>query len=126
PSGIMATGELVEPAFEIATLVAARDGLDVDLARCAPDDRSRDTAWLISMWVAPEARGAGVGEALIDAVVDWARSTGTARLLLDVGDDNGPARALYTRKGFAARSEVSTLPPPRDHIREHQLALKLS
>ena len=122
----MATGELVEPAFEIATLVAARDGLDVGLARCAPDDRSRDTAWLISMWVAPEARGAGVGEALIDAVVDWACSTGTARLLLDVGADNGPARALYTRKGFAARSEVSTLPPPRDPIREHQLALKLS
>lgn len=33
--------------------------------------RSPATMELISMWVAPEVRGTGVGEALIDALIEW-------------------------------------------------------
>ena len=40
---------------EIATFVAVHDGKDVGLVRCASDAHHQDTAWLISMWVAPEA-----------------------------------------------------------------------
>jgi ribosomal protein S18 acetylase RimI-like enzyme len=109
----------------LVTFVAVRENSDVGLVRCAPDDTRPDTAWLISMWVAPEARGHGVGERLIDAAVDWARAEGATRVLLDVADDNRPAIALYARKGFEPNGEVSTLPPPRQHIREHQRELKL-
>ncbi len=77
------------------------------------------------MWVAPEARATGAGAALIDAVVEWARSKGFVKLLLDVGDDNEPAIALYARKGFESSGEVSTLRHPREHIREHQRVLRL-
>jgi ribosomal protein S18 acetylase RimI-like enzyme len=78
------------------------------------------------MWVAPEARGHGVGEQLILAVKDWARSAGHARLLLDVADGNLPAVALYERMGFEPTGEIGSLPPPREHVAEHRRALDLS
>lgn len=110
---------------EIAAFVAVKDGEDVGLVRCASDDRHPDIAWLMSMWVAPEARGQGVGEALIDAVIEYARSSGAIRLLLNVGDDNEPAIALYARKGFKPNGATGSLPAPRYHIREHQRELRL-
>ena len=56
---------------------------------------------LISMWVAPEARGAGVGDALVGLVESWARSVGAEFLVLSVKIDNGRAIGLYERHGFA-------------------------
>ena len=110
---------------EIPTFVAVVDGEDVGIVRGARDDSRADAAWLISMWVAPEVRGQGVGEALIDAVVEWARASGVRRLLLDVGDHNRPAIALYARMGFEPNGTTGSLPAPRSHIREHQRELRL-
>jgi len=55
---------------------------------------------LISMWVAPEVRGAGVGETLIDAVMDWAESESVDTVMLAVRRSNAHAIALYERAGF--------------------------
>ena len=110
---------------EIATFVAVHDGKDLGLVRCASDEHHHDTAWLISMWVTPEARGQGVGNALIDAVIECARSSGASRLLLDVGDYNQQAIALYARKGFQPNGQTGSLPAPRNHIREPQRELRL-
>ena len=111
---------------DLPTFVAAQDGVDVGVVRCAPDKNSADTAWLISMWVAPEARHAGVGGALVDAVVEYARANRIARVLLAVADDNAPAIALYASKGFQPNGAVGAFPPPRQHVREHQRELRLS
>ena len=110
---------------ELPTFVAVADGEDVGMVRGARDDSRAETAWLISMWVAPEVRRQGVGEALIDAVVEWARASGARRLLLDVGDHNRPAIALYARMGFEPNGRTGSLPAPRDHIHEHQRELRL-
>ena len=56
---------------------------------------------LASMWVAPGGRGRGVGDALVGAVLDWARLQGFGRLVLWVRQGNGRAVALYERNGFA-------------------------
>ena len=77
------------------------------------------------MWVAAEARGQGVGNALVDVVIEYARLSGATRLLLDVADDNRQAIALYTRKGFVPNGKTGSLPAPRHHIREHQRELRL-
>jgi GNAT superfamily N-acetyltransferase len=111
--------------LELPTLVAVSNGLDVGMVRCARDRTSTETGWLISMWVAPEVRRTGVGGALVDAVIDWARASGVNRLLLEVADDNTPAIALYARRGFEPNGEAGTLPRPREHIREHQRELRL-
>jgi ribosomal protein S18 acetylase RimI-like enzyme len=52
--------------------------------------------------VAPEARGRGVGSALIEALCAEARARGYAEVRLDVIDTNPRARALYERQGFIA------------------------
>ena len=110
---------------ELPTFVAVDEGHDVAMVRCKLDQHRADTAWLLSMWVAPEARRGRVGSALIDLVVAWAGSNSIARLVLDVADLNVAAVALYEFKGFRRNGNVGSLPPPRHHIREHQRELYL-
>jgi GNAT superfamily N-acetyltransferase len=114
-----------EMLVETAVYVAVCGGMDVGIARGARDERRPDVAMLHSMWVAPEFRGRGVGDALIAAVAEWAYGQSLTELVLEVGDNNGPALALYARNGFVPTGMVSHLPPPRDHIREHEQILRL-
>jgi ribosomal protein S18 acetylase RimI-like enzyme len=59
---------------------------------------------LISMWVAPFARGRGVGDALVQAVVEWARDQHAVAVVLGVKVSNERAVALYRRNGFTDAS----------------------
>lgn len=52
------------------------------------------------LFVAPEARGLGVGTALLDAVTDEAKRRGYTQVRLDVVDTNPRAKALYRHVGF--------------------------
>ena len=108
-----------------ATFIAVLGGVDLGVARGARDDHEPQTAELLGMWVAPGAQGKGAGDALVAAVVGWARAEGFARLTLDVGDRNEAALGLYRRNGFVPTGEADTQPPPRAHIREHRYALDL-
>ena len=54
----------------------------------------------VSIAVAPDWRGRGLGRALIRAVVDQARAAGVPRLSLSVERANHAA-ALYAAEGFA-------------------------
>jgi ribosomal protein S18 acetylase RimI-like enzyme len=55
---------------------------------------------LISMWVAPFARGHGLADGLISAVVAWAARQGVRRVSLVVYRNNARAIALYQKHGF--------------------------
>jgi GNAT superfamily N-acetyltransferase len=65
---------------------------------------------LVSMFVRPQARGHGVGEALIDAVAAWAKDQGATSVHLWVTDTNKPAIRLYERCGFTVTPERQSLP----------------
>ena len=69
-----------------------------------------DTAELISMFVRPQARGRGVGEAIIDTVAEWARQKDAATMHLWVTETNKHARLLYERCGFTVTAERQPLP----------------
>jgi [ribosomal protein S18]-alanine N-acetyltransferase len=60
-----------------------------------------DVAELQRIGVAPAGRRTGIASALLDRVVAHARGVGAVRLLLEVREDNEPARALYARAGVA-------------------------
>jgi ribosomal-protein-alanine N-acetyltransferase len=59
-----------------------------------------DEAELLLLAVEPDARGQGVGRALIERTVAVAAGKGAHRLLLEVRDDN-PALELYRGAGFS-------------------------
>jgi len=73
-----------------------------------PDDPRPE---LVGMFVRPEARGCGLGGALVDAVVGWARELSAGGLTLWVTATNTAALALYSRCGFRPTGERR----PLDH-----------
>jgi GNAT superfamily N-acetyltransferase len=77
--------------------VAEVDGTPVGLAWVKLEGA---VAWLYQVWVAPEARGRGVGAALMDAAIRWARARNATALHLDVTAGDGAAARLYRRTGF--------------------------
>jgi ribosomal protein S18 acetylase RimI-like enzyme len=68
---------------------------------------------LISMWVAPEARGRGVAQALIRELAGWTLTRGATRILLFVQEANAPAQALYQRMGFTPTGDRAPVGPGR-------------
>jgi ribosomal protein S18 acetylase RimI-like enzyme len=109
----------------LPTFVWHEHGADLGMVRGAPHDGDPEAGYLISLWVAPEARGRGVGAALVRAVVAWARAKGLRRLVLDVGARNQAAQALYQRLGFAVSGVTGTLPAPRERVCEIEMVLEL-
>lgn len=79
---------------EVAYNVLAMDG---ERAVGMVSGVDEDPVELISLWVAPDTRGKGVGDALIESVLAWAAPRTTQ---LRVYPDNEPAIALYARHGF--------------------------
>jgi len=80
---------LVEEAHRPVGLVAGKhDGADPAVVH------------LMAMWVHPSARGTGAGDALVKAVVEWAREVGAEKVRLHVVIENMAARRLYERHGF--------------------------
>lgn len=63
--------------------------------------------------IAPEARGRGVGRALVEHCIDRARSAGLTEVLLFSLKEMLPAHRLYTRLGFVRRPELDWSPEPQ-------------
>ncbi|HVM26080.1 MAG TPA: GNAT family N-acetyltransferase [Mycobacteriales bacterium] len=81
-------------------------------------------AHLVSVHVAPDRRGAGLLERLVDAVVGWASGQGAEVLLLEVHEQNHRARAAYRRLGFTETGSRRPYPldPAADEL---EMALRL-
>lgn len=82
-------------------------------------------ALLLAVYVRPRARGAGVGDALLEAAEQLALDElGAARLLLHVSEINHPALALYARHGYTPTGQ--TIAHPRlAGVNELELATAL-
>lgn len=92
------------------TIARASDGeaLGFSLMRQVADE-----AELLLLAVVPEARGRGVGGALISQFIASSRSLGARRLHLEVRDGNG-AIAIYRKSGFTIAGRRSGYYSGRD------------
>jgi ribosomal protein S18 acetylase RimI-like enzyme len=59
-----------------------------------------EDCWLEDLYVRPQARGSGLGRALVQEVIDRATARGCRRVELDVNSENPTAMALYRSLGF--------------------------
>ncbi len=65
--------------------------------------------WILNdLYVAPAARGQGVGEALLEQAREFARGTGARALILETAKDNLTAQRLYERLGWVRETEFYT------------------
>jgi GNAT superfamily N-acetyltransferase len=93
--------------LEHRTQFVAREGArTVATVGCLDEDGAVE---LVSMWVAPEARGSGVADRLVGAVLDVARARGHGITVLWVSDGNRAAERLYERHGFARTGRVQPI-----------------
>ena len=84
--------KLAEEGGRIIGMVSAQ--LVISTAEGAP------SAWVEDMVVDNAWRGRGIGRALLDSLMDWARTKGATRAQLLVDLDNEPALGYYRHLGW--------------------------
>jgi ribosomal protein S18 acetylase RimI-like enzyme len=91
---------------ELFMAYADTTGEPVGLAELELDDTQAEIAYI---GVVPEARGKGLGRALLGAAAEWAFSNPLVeRLQVRAHDHEKAAQALYKRLGFQQTSAVVT------------------
>lgn len=99
------------------------DGAALGLAAGVQDSGDATVGYLMAMWVAPEGRGSGVADLLIDRVVEWARDAGMATVRLRVTEGNARAERVYERNGFSRTG--ATIARDRDGVVEVEMERRL-
>jgi putative acetyltransferase len=107
------TDGLLDPAV---TFVSCRDGETV-LGVAALKELDAAHGEVKSMHTAREARGRGVGRALLSYLLDTARARGYRRVSLETGTTPGfaAARALYESAGFTPAGPFGGYPQTEDN-----------
>ncbi len=83
--------------------LAKRKGEYVGLANCFVNFSTFKAKRLLNIHdfsVSPHFRRNGIGEALMQKIVDYSRENSFARVTLEVRDDNTKAQNLYKKMGF--------------------------
>ena len=98
------------------TFVSFRDG-DVVLGVAAIKELDAEHGEIKSMHTSAQARGRGVGRALLSHLLDTARARGYRRVSLETGTTPGfaAARALYESAGFTPAGPFGGYPQTDDN-----------
>lgn len=109
---------------EVFLVVAESDGTFVGMAGGYTPSDEPLARRLFGMWVAPEARSAGIGFELTESVIGWSSEGGAEVLHLWVVESNRVARRLYERAGFVETGVFQQL-PSNPSLTEIQMSLQL-
>jgi ribosomal protein S18 acetylase RimI-like enzyme len=90
------------------TLIAFDRGTPVGMANL---NLNREPAEIFGVWVAPQARGKGVGQLLVETLLERA---GDRPIALCVAESAHAARRLYERLGFRPTGATGALRPGSD------------
>jgi GNAT superfamily N-acetyltransferase len=87
----------------VVTIVAEQNGQLTAMATglaTGPETRDGSHPTMVGVFVERASRRQGVGVALIETIVGWARARGSTRLTVWITANNEPAHALYRRCSF--------------------------
>ena len=65
-------------------------------------DLAKKSAWVHDIYIQPDERHTGAGQALMDAAIEFAKERGATKLLLWTAESNAEAQRFFERSGFAA------------------------
>ncbi|MCT8389483.1 GNAT family N-acetyltransferase [Leuconostoc holzapfelii] len=63
----------------------------------------------VGMAILQQFQGAGLGQSLLSALLDWAAQVGLTEVWLDVQHDNRPAQHIYQKFGFQTTGQLTPL-----------------
>ena len=89
-----------------ALFLASEDGGVVGLAGVYRSPDEPGTGELCQVWVAPEHRGSGLSQALVESVLAWAAGHGFVSVLATIRGGNDRAVRFYHTLGFTNAPEV--------------------
>ena len=94
------------------------DGTVLGYACYGPHPLTEGTYDLYWIVVDPQARGQGIGRALLEHVEDQARSTGARLLVAETSSSSAyePARRLYASRGYAREAVLVDFYAPGDDL----------
>lgn len=101
--GQFLTGQAREPLAVLLALDESERTLglaELSIRPYAEGCRTNRVAYLEGWYVIPEARGQGVGRALIEAAAAWGREQGCAEFASDAQPDNKISRLAHQALGF--------------------------
>lgn len=84
-----------------------------------------DEAELLTIVIAAQKQGQGLGQALLGRLLEQLRQMGCTRLFLEVRESNQPARALYAKSGFTETGRRKHYYPTATG-REHAVLMEMS
>ncbi|MGN6664439.1 MAG: GNAT family N-acetyltransferase [Solirubrobacterales bacterium] len=101
------------------TVLLAGEGDGLALLRFRPSVwTEKREAYLQELYVVPQRRGQGIGEALLEAAIETSRRANAAWIELNTGESDVAARALYEKFGFTNREGGPEGPPMLYYERE--------
>ncbi|HEY8952270.1 MAG TPA: GNAT family N-acetyltransferase, partial [Candidatus Dormibacteraeota bacterium] len=93
----------LEGAIADIVFVPVIDGKAAGYVTCKCDAQPVKTGWIGLVGIGPQARGRGVGSALIRRAIGWFREAGVEEILVVTQGRNEAAKRLYERSGFLTR-----------------------
>lgn len=104
---------------EMAVLLTGEAPDGIALLRFRPSVWTGEPeAHLQELYVVPGLRGRGIGRALLEATIEFARAAGATNLDLNTGETDTAARSLYESMGFTNKEGGPEGPPMLYYERE--------
>lgn len=120
PGGEFFARRMLELAGDdVAAFLASAGGEDVGftIVRIRPNMYSdAQEAYLAELYVREDHRRKGLGSALLDATIDFARERGCDRIELNTDEGDRDAHRLYESKGFTNISDPDAPPSDRERM----------
>jgi GNAT superfamily N-acetyltransferase len=108
----MPAGTFVAWLVEHGGRIVAGGGLQLRTLQPRPGFvRGEPEGLVVSMWTEPSHRRRGLGNRVMDAILQWCRACGIRRLTLHASDEGRP---LYERFGFRPTNEMRLELTPSD------------